>query len=740
MAPPGDAVLAFASGVPLLVLGIFLASIHPRRGMQRFFAAFVILWGLQILLANLGRLFVDPAIHRTSLLFSYALLPPMCLFLVQFAMDVEKRRYDWIASLAAGLLAAGALLVLIIDPRLVIHDVVLRDGGLHTAWGALTFPLFQAPLFAAFLLAVLVLYVEYRKAKPGTPRHRVRGILLALALYVSYLAARNGIALLASVNELAAFASGSVRVENGIGPGVQAGIYGLGALLLIGMVAHMLARPLHPEGRDPVLLIAFVFPAGTAIFEQFVNSNYNVPLETLGFWRLVAVGVIVYTLANYQLFDMELKLKRFASPVVAFLLILLGIPIALGFAIGEVGFQAIAITVITQILGVAGVAVFHTRIEQALFPGVVDTPDYLHQRRLEIYRVALEDALARGVKPDDLELRELRLRNQISDEEHKLLVWITKPKERGGQRGAQAYEPGAVALERYRLDKVLGSGTYGRTFLATDLQVKTEVALKTVDLETFDGAAAKLLLREARLAASISHPFVINILDVAELPDRVVVVMEYADNGNLEKHLKKHGRLTLPEGVRFLRELLMALEAVHGRGIVHRNLKPKNILIEADNSVRLSDFGAATPAARQEDPAEAASRTLVNLLYQSPEQLGGEPATPQSDLFVAALLFHEAITGRLPYPLAGKNDYQIRETIRNTPPTWHLDDQPPWVEAFLARAMAREPSARFETAAIMRRDFEEAAGLSGATTADAAGQPRPDGSPSPGRAPRTPRA
>lgn len=710
MAAPADAILSFASAFPLAILGLVLLLLRPQRAPQVFFALFAIAWAAQIFFANLGRLDGDPFRHHLFLLISASLLPVASLFLVHFAMLVRRRRGDmWVSAFFAAL-ALVSTIVIAWRPDLVVVAVTVSNGIPVPEWGPLLYPLFQGPIRLALYVAIGAVYLEYRRAKTGTPRRRIRGVLLALALYSSYDTVRLLVAYLFRADRSAVFSSSSIITAGGLTDLAFILFLFAGTAYLVGLAAHLYLRPPVPEGPDAPLIIAFLFPAAVGIAEQ-VLGQFGIPLETLGFWRFMAVGVVVYTLANYHLFDLDVHLKRFAGPVVASLLVLFGIPVMLALAAGEVGAGPFTVALLPQVIGVGGVIVFQDRIKNALFPGVQDTPDYVHQRRLDIYRVAVEDRLQRGGTLDDPELKELRLKNGVSDQEHAILGWMIASDQRKPAAPAEdRFDVGETVLERYRLERLIGRGTYGRTFVAYDLKTRMPVAVKTVSLAKHDGAAARLLLREARLAASLDHPNVIDILDVAELPGRVVVVMEYADNGNLERHLEKKGRLDLAEGVRFLRELLSALEAVHAKDIVHLNLKPRNILIEADDSVRLSDFGAAHTVAVEEAATDAAG-SLLDLPYQSPERLEGDQALPQSDLFVAGVLFHEVLTLRNPHRITGGDDRRIRQAIIEEAPHLRLDDQPEWVAAFVRQALEKDPQDRFESAREMRLELERRAGL-----------------------------
>lgn len=712
VAPPADAVLALISAVPLILLGAVFLSIRPRRSQQVFFGAFAVLWGIQIGLANLGRVLLDAHVHRFSLLVMHAVLPPIYLFLVHFAAHVRPRRWSNWAIVPWGATAVVASVFLILRPELAVSGTQVEGNFLTVTFGQLSVPLYQVPFFTAFYFAILVLYIEYRRAPVGTARHRVRGLLLALVLFTAYQMTRLLTAVVvATLTEsgTAGFSSSAVKLLSPTGFIEQGGLWLVGVVLLSGIGIHLLVRPPPPEGHDWTLLLSFAFPAGTGIAEG-VLLMYGLPLETIGFWRLLAVGVIVYTLARYQLLDLDLKLKRVAGPGVAFLLLAFGVPISVSLAMGEFGARAILATVFPEIVGVGAVLLFNDRIGQAIFPSARDTAEYAHERKLELYRAALEDRFAHGATPDDLEFRELRARFGINESEHELLLWLTTAQATPeAAYGAEfKMEAGQVVLERYRLDRPLGAGTVGRTWLAWDLRVKREIAVKAVSRSAFGGEAAKLLLREARIAAAIHHPHVIRIFDVAETPEAVLLVMDYADHGNLQDYLGRRGKLPLDEATRFLDQLLQALDAIHRQGIVHRNLKPPNVLIEDDGSVRVADFGAAIQGAADET-AEGSANPLLSVLYLSPEQVRGQPVDERADLYTSGALFYQALTGRYYLPIAGKDDPQIRELILHHVPKLDIRHEPAWFDAFIERALAKNPEQRFPSAAAMRTALAEAA-------------------------------
>ncbi|HWG92592.1 MAG TPA: serine/threonine-protein kinase [Candidatus Thermoplasmatota archaeon] len=708
MAPPPDTVLAFASGFPLLLLGVLLLVGKPRGRSKLFFGAFSLLWGLQVVLANLGRVLQDANVHHVALLASYACLVPASLFLVHFASCLRPEGSSpaarWIPVAVSGLLGAAAAGVLLWRPQLVVASVLEVEDVLVTSFGPAWLPLIQAPFFGAFFYAIVVLARDYRRATPGTPRHRVRGVLLAFVLFTSYITARQvaSFLLAGGIVEALAYSSGGVRFTDRPQALAQGLFFLAGAAVLAALAVRLALRPPPPEGVDAPLLLAFTIPAATAVAEAFFLQD-GVPFETLGFWRLLTVGVLAYTLTRHHLFDLDVDVGRFVGPGLAGVLLVLGIPLALALTSGGDSFGAILPAMAIEAVAIAATLFFSDNIREALFPAAPEAPEGGRDRRLEIYRTALEEELSRGSAPDSPELREMRLRLGVPEREHQLMVWFL-----GGDRArtvapAARLEEGSLVLSRYRLVRLLGRGSTGRTFLAYDQVLRAEVAVKVVETTTLGGEAAKGLLREARLAAALLHPNILRVLDVGETPGAALLVTEYAEQGNLADVLKRRGPLPLPEAARMLHEILLALGAMHARGVVHRNLKPKNLLVEEDGTVKIGDFGAAWAATAEPLPGEGegAVSASFSVLYMSPEAVEGKTATARSDLYVAAVLFHEALTGRSYLPITGKDDAGLRHLVRTAPPQLHLPPEARMLEPFLLRALQKRPEDRFPTATEM---------------------------------------
>ncbi|HEV8360854.1 MAG TPA: serine/threonine-protein kinase, partial [Candidatus Thermoplasmatota archaeon] len=304
---------------------------------------------------------------------------------------------------------------------------------------------------------------------------------------------------------------------------------------------------------------------------------------------------------------------------------------------------------------------------------------------------------------EEHELRALRKSLGLTEREHAVLEFVVRKNLGSGapQPPGPRVAPGVVLLGRYKIERLLGEGAHGRAYLAHDQVLDRDVVVKAVGTHALGGKAARLLLREARLAGSLKHPNIVAIYDVAEGPDEALIVMEYCDGGSLFSLLQRRGALGLREASAMLDQVLAALAAAHAKGIVHRDLKPENILLMRDGTIKLADFGVA-----RETDAAATSITeggaVGTLLYMSPEQVRGAKVDGRSDLYAAAVVFHQALTGRLYLRVAGKDDFQVRQLILRGAPRLDVKAQPAWIAALLQRGLAKDPDRRFASAAAMR--------------------------------------
>src|SRR5438874_9948279 len=210
---------------------------------------------------------------------------------------------------------------------------------------------------------------------------------------------------------------------------------------------------------------------------------------------------------------------------------------------------------------------------------------------------------------------------------------------------------GQVLAGRYEIDRVLGAGGMGIVYAARDLELDEIVALKLLRAPSGseDAAALERFRHEVRITRRISHAHVVRTHDIGEAAGRRFITMEYVDGWSLAQLLERRGTLPLEATVVIGKQLCRALDVVHGQGVIHRDLKPQNVLLTRGGEVKLTDFGIA----ELDRPPSLESRAAVprgTLAYMAPEQLLGEPIDARTDLYATAAVLCECLTGSPPYP------------------------------------------------------------------------------------------
>lgn len=255
----------------------------------------------------------------------------------------------------------------------------------------------------------------------------------------------------------------------------------------------------------------------------------------------------------------------------------------------------------------------------------------------------------------------------------------------------------------YQVERQLGYGGFGRVYLALDTVLERQVALKALHEHlNADEEARKSFMREARAMAKLSHPNIVTIHHV-DNTHHPVIVMEYVAGETLAALIARKKVFSVQEALPILRQVAAALDAAHALGVVHRDVKPANILVSADSQVKLTDFGLAK--IRQ---ATKASMTITGtVFYMSPEQISRKEIGPTSDVYSLGVVAYEMLTGRVPF--LHEDEMVVLNAHCTLPPPDPNDfdvNLPKAVVAVLTGALAKEPDERYQTAGAFVKALE----------------------------------
>lgn len=269
---------------------------------------------------------------------------------------------------------------------------------------------------------------------------------------------------------------------------------------------------------------------------------------------------------------------------------------------------------------------------------------------------------------------------------------------------------------RYRGPQPVGRGGMGEIYRATDTTLGRAVAVKLLaERYAEDDAVHERFTREALAAARLSgEPNIVTIFDVGEWNDRPFIVMEYLAGGSLEEKLREGGAQPTQQACEWLEDTARALDAAHGHGVVHRDVKPANLLLDRDDNVHVADFGIASAAGL--DSMTMTGTVMGTAGYLSPEQAQGERATAASDRYALAVVAFELLTGTRPFEADSMTAEAAAHVHADVPSvSERLPSLPPELDPVFQRALAKEPAARYPTCADfvadLRQALHEAAGM-----------------------------
>jgi serine/threonine-protein kinase len=265
---------------------------------------------------------------------------------------------------------------------------------------------------------------------------------------------------------------------------------------------------------------------------------------------------------------------------------------------------------------------------------------------------------------------------------------------------------GALLDGRYRVEARIATGGMSTVYRGLDIRLHRPVALKVMDARyAGDQQFLTRFHREARAIASLKHPGLVAIYDQGNDPRHPFLVMELIEGGTLRELLRERGPMPPHAVVAVLRPVLGGLGVAHQAGLVHRDVKPENVLISHDGEVKLVDFGLVRAIA--EAGVTSTSVILGTAAYLSPEQVLGQATGPRSDVYAAGIMAFELLTGTTPFSgdsaIAVANQRLDRDV---PPPSSLIDGVPEEFDAFIAGATARDPDRRFADAAAMGADLD----------------------------------
>ncbi len=268
---------------------------------------------------------------------------------------------------------------------------------------------------------------------------------------------------------------------------------------------------------------------------------------------------------------------------------------------------------------------------------------------------------------------------------------------------------------RYELDGVVGRGGMAEVYRARDIRLDRIVAIKTLRTDLArDQIFQARFRREAQSAASLNHPSIVAVYDTGEDMATGVpvpyIVMEYVD-GRTVRDLLQEGHRLLPERtLEIIDGVLRALDYSHQAGIVHRDIKPGNVMVTRNGDIKVMDFGIARAMSDAQSTMTQTAQVIGTAQYLSPEQARGDRVDARSDLYSAGCLLYELLTGRPPFTGDSPVAIAYQHVRENPVPPSRVDpDVPAWADAIVLKAMAKSPADRYQTAADMRADLQRAA-------------------------------
>lgn len=690
----------------LVATAALVFAARPSGRVNQALAALLLLTGASIFVYERMRQAPDPATAlqhaRTA---NWYDLPTV--FLTVYVLDrlfAGRTRARRLGVWAVGLGTVAFLVANAIEPTLFVKDVsygVRPDGSTRSypIPGVLALA-FGTATYLAWTLAVVVgARAAASRERTRLERRQAGLVALAFSFLIGHAAAgRVATALLApsslsNVTNLVLIAPSVLGVSS------------------VAFALAKLADPFDPRDRKWLVAAGALAPVSGALAVLLLANREALPwlpvtlsevtrmLWVTGFSGTLAVALTRFGLAGFG----ERIARRLAS--VAFVVVVLavvGIPAAVALAVAGVTPAGL---LLAPIVAFAALALSPAPLKRAaneivrrLTVGRVDAQ--ILAERARVYCAALEARYARGepLSADESTLRDLRRELEITDREHQLLVQAVRERR----------EPGGptTLLGRYRVERELGRGAFGTALLARDPVTGMQVVLKRFHARRVE----KHALVEARALAAVRHARVVPLLDVERVDEEIFLVLGYVPGGSARTALEEHGPLQPERAAALAIDLLDGLAALHAAGLVHRDVKPGNLLIDASGRGVLGDFGSARFVSQVDlvDATISGGDVAGSYATIAPETLAGEPATPRSDVYSAGAVLYRLLTNESYVDLTGRSAFQARQVILHEPPRLPHARIPAALGVVIARALAKRPIDRYASAVEMRVAIQDA--------------------------------
>ena len=261
---------------------------------------------------------------------------------------------------------------------------------------------------------------------------------------------------------------------------------------------------------------------------------------------------------------------------------------------------------------------------------------------------------------------------------------------------------------RYSIESLVGVGGMANVYRGTDLKTGNQIAVKVLKDEFLDNEElVRRFKNESKAISILSHPNIVKVYDVSVTDKLQYIVMEYVDGITLKEYLKQRGgALTWKETVHFATQILSALQHAHSKGIIHRDVKPQNIMLLADGSIKMMDFGIARFSRAQSQTVS--DKAIGSVHYISPEQAKGERTDARTDIYSVGVMLYEMLSGRLPFDGDGAVSIAIMQISEKPKPLAEIAPQTPaGLRQITEKAMEKDPDKRYQSAQEMLASIEE---------------------------------